>query len=269
MLGSIKMFGGPQGEALQQLYANAGNLWGDMSKQFDTAGKSAMPYIEGAASGVQNPWQNIMAGGAEGASAERVNPALERSLNESLVGQSDTARMYNDIIGGEGNSYVDPAVAGMKRGVMDNLNRYVMPDIASSAVNAGQTGSSRQGIAEGLAYSDAMKDMVDKESSMRMDAFDKDLNWKMDIANRADAGRSAAQDKAIGLMGRGDANVKSGMGYAPTMQNLGMGMYAPTMMPWQAMGQYANTVGGPTVLGSGSQSGDSKGWGMSGYGSGS
>ena len=42
----------------------------------------------------------------------------------------------------------------------------------------------------------------------------------------------------------------------------GMGGMAPYMQmmqaPWQSFGQYANAIGGPTILSSGNQSGSSK-----------
>jgi len=50
------------------------------------------------------------------------------------------------------------------------------------------------------------------------------------------------------------------------MQNLGMGSFAPTMMPWQNMSNYANSIGSPTVLSSGSSSGNSSAMGMGGGG---
>ncbi len=48
------------------------------------------------------------------------------------------------------------------------------------------------------------------------------------------------------------------------MQNLGMGQFNPYMAPWQAMGQYANTIGRPTILSEGTMSGESSSKGASG-----
>ena len=50
------------------------------------------------------------------------------------------------------------------------------------------------------------------------------------------------------------------------VQNLGMGQFAPTMIPWQNMQNYAATIGQPTILSKGSSSGSSRGKGKSASG---
>jgi hypothetical protein len=58
---------------------------------------------------------------------------------------------------------------------MQNLNRYAIPQTQDAAVNAGQRGSSRQGIAEGLARSDANQQMLDTSSKMSMGALSEEI----------------------------------------------------------------------------------------------
>jgi len=69
-----------------------------------------------------------------------------------------------------------------------------------------------------------------------------------------------------GMIGQQNQAMQGGLNFGQNQQNLSMGQFAPGMMPWQALGEYANTIGRPTVLGSGTQSGSgsssSKGFGI-------
>lgn len=67
------------------------------------------------------------------------------------------------------------AVDAATRPVMQNLARYTIPQTQDAAVNAGQRGSSRQGIAEGLARSDANQQILDTTSKMSMGALSEEI----------------------------------------------------------------------------------------------
>ncbi len=90
-------------------------------------------------------------------------PGFETSLNN--------LRDKRIIGSDEFNSAVDAAT----RPVMQNLSRYTIPQTQDAAVNAGQRGSSRQGIAEGLARSDANQQMLDTSSKMSMGALSEEI----------------------------------------------------------------------------------------------
>ena len=190
------------------------------------------------------------------------------SLTSSLSGPSSTGQMYEDIVGGSGNTYIDPMIDRMRSDVAE---RQGLDDMQgkSLASGAGQQGSSRQGVADYLRSKDMNKNLGDREAAARAGAYDTDLDWKMKIAEQADLGRGQAQDRAIGLLSGGDANVLAGTGAGESMQNLGMGQMAPwmqaAMMPFQMGGMYGNMLGGPTVIGGGSQYGTGGGSYGSGY----
>ena len=215
-------------------------------------------------------WQQQLGGGATAPTAAAVNPALQRSLAESMAGPTSMGQMYESIIGGSGNTYIDPMVEAMRSDVARNLERGTIPGITQGAVDAGQSGSSRQGIAEGLARSEAQRDMMDQATRMRGGAYDKDLAMKMQIAQQADLGRGQAQQRAIDLMTAQNQAQTGAIGAGAGLQNLGMGSMAPGiqagMFPWQMMGQYVNAIGRPTVVGSGSQSGSGSGGKGKGFG---
>ncbi|RLD70922.1 MAG: hypothetical protein DRI98_06685 [Bacteroidetes bacterium] len=126
----------------------------------------------------------------------------------------------------------------------------------------GQGGSSRHAMQNAMQGAQVNKDMMTQEANMRGGAYDKDLAMKMGIAQQADQSRQSEQDRMMQMMQGSDANRMGGMNYGSSMQNLGMGMMAPWMQAqnqgWGSMGNYANALGGPTVLSQGSQSGDSK-----------
>jgi hypothetical protein len=68
------------------------------------------------------------------------------------------------------------------------------------------------------------------------------------------------------MLGQQQGVSTGALGMGQNMQNLGMGSFAPGMMPWQNISNYANALGSPTVLNSGSSSGNSNAMGMSGGG---
>lgn len=264
---------GPQGGALQNLYGAAEQLWGGMGNQMNQISqgvRQANPYVQGAANSAMPAWQQQLSGGDTGQLGRDSMPGLRQSLQQSMNSPSNTQNMYRSIMGGEGNSYADPAINSMYGDAYRNFDRGFRRNNDASAIGTGNFNNSQRGIAEGVAMGDLNRDLMSRGSQMRYDAFDKDLGMKMDIAKLADQNIGAAQDRTINMLNQGDANRYNAIQGGAGMQNLGMGMLAPGMAqmqaPWQMMGQYSNTIGGPTVLSQGNQRGSSKGLGMSGYG---
>lgn len=66
-------------------------------------------------------------------------------------------------------------IAASTRPIMEQLNRYAVPATQDAAIAAGQLGSSRQGIAEGLARSDANQQMSDIASQIAFGALQEQL----------------------------------------------------------------------------------------------
>lgn len=241
-----------QQQPLKDMYAQASQLY----SQFDpSAFKDSFDYTkqysQGLSEAAKPAWQNQLAGGYNSGAAAAAEPALMKSLQNSLSGPSNTGKMYESIVGGAGNTYIDPMVASMKSGAVDSLNRQ-LPGISENAIAAGQMGSSRHGIAEGLARSDANKYMTDTENSMRAGAYDTDLNWKMDIAKMADSNIGAAQDRSIGLLNSRDAAANSALQQGQQMNQYANSAYDSQMMqaqlPWQMLGNWSDALGDPTVL---------------------
>ena len=125
------------------------------------------------------------------------------------------------------NPGVNPQLQAYQGDVQRNLERNMLPAIQSQAGSFGQMGSSRQGIAEGLALSDANQQVTDMASNL----YSSDMDRMMTT-----------------------------MGMAPGLANFGMGI------PWYALNQFAGLLGDPTALpgarGS-SGSGGSENWNFS------
>lgn len=257
-----------QKQPLKDLYASAKELYGEFDPAtFNSAIDYSRSFNQGLSDKAMPAWQNQLAGGYNSAAAAAAEQPLIDSLRSSLSSPSNTGQMYQSIVGGAGNSYIDPMVAAMRRGTIDSLNQQ-LPQESANAISAGQMGSSRHGIAEGLARSEANKYMVDTESAMRANAYDTDLNWKMKIAQLADQNIGATQDRAIGLLNSRDAAAQGALQQGQQMTDFGSGKYNAEMMkasvPWDMMMNYASVLGDPTVLTSGSGWSKSKGSSKSG-----
>lgn len=252
---------------LKDLYSQAMSRYQNFDpSKFDSVFSDASSFGKGITGSVFPAWNNQLQGGAGSAAAMGTSQSLIDSLNKSLSAPSNTGRMYQSIVGGSGNTYIDPMVDAMKRGTIDSLERQ-LPQLDAQAVSAGQMGSSRHGIAEGLARSDANKYMADTEAAMRANAYDTDLNWKMDIANLADQNIGMAQDRALSLLDSQNLAQQGAIGAGQTMydyNNNNIDIANQKMnLPWDVLANYSNIIGSPTVLsngmGTGSYSGNSKG----------
>lgn len=241
-----------QQQPLKDLYAAASQQFQDFDpSMLQQSGDYSQKFNAGLSEAAMPAWQNQLAGGYNSGAAAAAEPALMKSLQNSLSGPSNTGKMYEGIVGGAGNTYIDPMVDAMKRGTVDSLNRQ-LPGISENAIAAGQMGSSRHGIAEGLARSDANKYMGDQESMMRGQAYDKDLNWKMDIAKMADSNIGAAQDRSIGLLNSRDQAAQGALQQGQQMSDYGQGQMNAQVqqqqLPWEMLSNYSNIIGAPTVL---------------------
>lgn len=262
--------------AYSNFYNNANNLWNYSSPNFNMGmgmQNTIQPFMNNAATYGRNQGEYMGRGGAYGQGSmanvrdgvgDSITSGMQSSpyLDKYLQNGSRSSKMYNDIIGGEGNSYIDPLVNRMNRSGQEQLQGMQNRNAVGAAA-MGQSGSSRHAMTNAMAERGIHNDMLDRETQMRAGAYDTDLNWKMGIANMADSNALSAatqadsnlmnnRDAGMSYMNSNDANRQFGMNYQPMNQNLGMGMMAPwqqqTAMPWNLMSMYSNTMGNPTVL---------------------
>jgi hypothetical protein len=245
---------GGQTPALQNLYSLAGSLFNQTNGGMQGQIPGAVNGINQVTNQVNPAWQNQMQGGAYG--GLNIGNQLMSSLQQSQNTPSNEQEINNMIMGGQGNNYVDAMNRQMRDSAATNLGgSLAMNDLRANM--AGQGGSSRHGITESGLYNDANTQLFNAQTNMGYNTFDKDLNRKLQIAQNADQNNFGRQQLMSQMLGDQQNTMNTGIQGAQQQQNLNMGQFAPYMQPWSAMGEYGNVVGRPTLLGSGSQGGQS------------
>ena len=252
---------GPQGDALGGMYGQMGGLWDQTMGQQGNINQQAgslTPQMQNIMDQAGGGYQQQLGGGSFGDTSD-----IRQRLMGSMGQPSQMGQMYQSIVGGQGNTYIDPMVQAMKAGGLENL-QSMQAGTGLDAAAAGQSGSSRHAMQNAMQSRSINEDMIRNEMNMRGGAYDTDLNMRMDIAKMADTNRQSEQDRMMQMMQGSDANQQGGMQFGQNMQNLGMGTMAPWMQamqnPWTMMNQYSQNMGDPTVLRSGDSSSEDSSW---------
>lgn len=250
----------------------------------------------------ENPWnvgKNSMAWQNQENMQNRQGDIAYNDMRElnNRTGPSNTQMMYQDIVGGPGNEYIDPMVDALRGDYEDMFTESFLPSLETNAVSTGNLGSDRQGIAQAQGGAEMAKNFARDAINMRGQNYDTDMGWKMDIANMADANDQLNRDRAYNIWdatnrnqntaldrqgGYGSASDEStrwAMGQGDQMNN--MTQYGNQMwqnaammpfMPLQYLSQFQNQYnpnmfefGTGSSSGSGTSSGSSKG-GSIGFG---
>jgi len=258
----------PQGEALQGMYGQAGDLMGQsMGKGGKNAGQAmdfGQRYSQDSMNAMQQPWQQQMQGGAYG------GMNLQGQMNESIAGMQNAPNYEQDInaqiMGGAGNDYAD----AMKGEYMQDAQRaqeQMLGGLDARASASGMSGGSRHGTATAQGMEDINRNLQGNMARTGYETFDKNLDRNLDIARQADTNamqRAFQNQNTIGqLMGGQQGAMQGGLNFGDQMNQFGQ---QQQMMPWQQMGAYSNTLGGPTVLSSGQSGSSGSAKGKSGSG---
>ena len=255
---------GTQGDALGSLYQTTLGQLGQGSYQ---------PQIGSAATNIQNQVNDIVnsqtsvnkdlsSGGVYGDTAD-----VRQKLLDSMGGRSNMGSMYESIVGGSGNTYVDPLIDQMRKSSAQNV-QTLQGGNALDAAAMGQSGSSRQAMQDAMFANQANKDLLSQEALMRTDAYDKDLAMKMSIAQQADTNRGAEQDRLLSMLQGAQSskeNVSNNTDLLQTLLSSGLSPWLQAQQgQWNPINNAANAIGAPTIIGSGSGNSKSKGFGTSG-----
>jgi len=228
-----------------------------------------------------------MASGVPEASSSLIG-SLNNSLNRQFTpsGPTNTQNIYGQIMGGSGNNYAD-AMKGQYLSDAQLAQQQMLSNLDARVGASGMTGSSREGIAQGLGLQGINRNLQEQLARTGYETFDKDLSNKLSIAEQADtnnltregmylndigraqglgfdelnnsrgaayADRSGARDAMGNLVANKNATSGNALNFSDAIQNLGMGILEPLMARWGNMAGYSNTIGGPTVLNSGTGS---------------
>mgnify|MGYP003640460119 CR=1 FL=1 len=248
---------GPQGDALSGFYDQIGGAMGGLlggggkGGGGKGGGSGMMGRVPGAADQMQgladqaNPaWQNQMDGGAF------AGMDLQGMYGDALKGGGNEQFMNQSIMGGQGNNYVDAMRGQMQNDSDTRLGGNLAMNDARAAGNQ-MSGSSRHGITEKGIYDQSEQNLGRMQTQMGFNTFDKDMDRKMGIAQRADQFDMGRLNNVSGMMGQQQGAMQGGLGMGGQMQNMNMGQFAPYMAPGNMMSQYSNMYGSPTVLGQG------------------
>ena len=252
-----------QSDALTKMYDAAAGTFGNTGSAINAQTPGAQSYIDQTNQSAMPEWQNQLAGGVY-QGMDNAN-ALSNSLQQSLSSPTNTQQIYGQMMGGNGNNYAD----AMKASYIGDANRAtdnMLANLDSRAAASGMSGGSRHGVATSQGMYDINSNLQKNLAQTGYDTFNQDLNNKLGIASQADSNTLARQQMMSGMLNSQQGVQSNALGQGQNMQNLGMGSFAPTMMPWQNMSNYANSIGSPTVLNSGGSSGNSSAMGVSGGG---
>ena len=252
-----------QSDALTKMYDAAASTFGNTGSAINAQTPGVQSYIDQTNSAAMPEWKNQLAGGVY-QGMDNAN-ALSSSLQQSLSNPTATSQIYGQMMGGQGNNYAD----AMKASYLGDANRAtdnMLANLDSRAAASGMSGGSRHGVATSQGMYDINSNLQKQLADTGYNTFDKDLANKLNIAQQADQGTLARQQMMSGMLGQQQGVQTGALNAGGQMQNLGMGSMAPTMMPWQNMSNYANSIGSPTVLSSGGSSGSSNAMGVSGGG---
>jgi hypothetical protein len=245
---------GGQSGSLQDLYGNAQDLFNQSNAGMQGLSPGATQNMQDTYNQVNPAFQDQLQGGAY--KDMGLQNQLMGSLNQSMNQPSAMSQINAMTMGGDGNNYAD----AMKSQYMQDANRaqeQMMSNTDARAAASGMSGGSRHGIAEGMGMDRINDNLQSNLARTGYETFDADLDRKLNIAQMADQNQFGRQQMMSGMIGQQNQSQQGAIQGGQNMQNINMGQYAPQMMPWEAMGQYANVIGRPTILGSGSQQGSS------------
>lgn len=155
---------------LEDIFSEASNLY-----------KNASPYYYPQSSVAGFSPEELA---AQGSTVQYAQGGARDLINQGLSGQSF---LLGDVLRADSNPYMADYAKGAISPVWDALTRIGMPTVDSGAVASGQYGGSRQGVAQGLALSDATRQSFDTTSKMYSDMYGQNL----DAMQRAVLGNEA------------------------------------------------------------------------------
>lgn len=245
----------PQNAALANLYGSAQQVFNSNQGSVDAGRNIAMQNAQNVMNTAMPAWQNQLNGGAyQGIDAGGM---LTSSLNHSLNSPTNTQSIYNQIMGGQGNTYAD----AMKASYIGDANRTIdnmMRTLDARATGSGMSGGSRHGVAQAQGMYDINSNLQQNLARTGYETFDKDLANKLQIAQAADSNTLARQQMLSDMIGARNATSQGALQFGEGMQNLGLGTMAPASAAWGNVQGLTNAIGAPTILNYGTSQGMSK-----------
>jgi hypothetical protein len=109
-------------------------------------------------------------------------PGQQQQIANTAMGNFTSLSKAADVAN---NPYLQAAIPGAVRPIWEQLTEYAMPQIRRSYEASGGLGSSRQGIAEGLATGKTSQAALDTMSKMALDAYGQGLGAQQNALSMA------------------------------------------------------------------------------------
>lgn len=167
---------------------------GDASLTQGALNKTPSTFVYGQAQAPAPAAPNLLAKPYQDISAMSVDPMSAWAG----LGAANPMNSVSKLLSGQVNTEtLDPVVANAQRRLGENFNEQVMPAINQGAIGAGQYGSSRQGIAQGLAAKGLAYAQGDLSANMYNQAYQQaQQNMYGTANNMANLGLTNAQANA-------------------------------------------------------------------------
>lgn len=139
----------------------------------------AMPGFKDFAANPPDRYQGSTVAGFDPSQVQGQNMALSAAgtqNNLATAGADATKFALNDALRVDSNPYLGGYIDAAVRPITQQLTESTLPAIRGSAVTTGNFGSSRQGIAEGLASGRASQAVGDTTAKIASDAYGKGLD---------------------------------------------------------------------------------------------
>jgi hypothetical protein len=173
----------------------------DVPQGWDNINNSVTGVLPAAAAWFQNPGMGYFPGnpvaGLNQMQRDSWGVGLDAASNIATTGQG-MSNMYGSYLSGGGpqvnarqvgigsrmnffdNPYLHQSVQNVSDEMGRNFNRNVIPGIDLESVSAGQTGSSRHGVAQGIAASDLTRQVGDASTGMYSDLYNAGMGHYLD-----------------------------------------------------------------------------------------
>jgi hypothetical protein len=261
---------------LEQAFKGAQNLYQQGPNQYyggDTiAGTN--PAIQGYLQGMGGYYQGGLdaAGAMQGYGADLAGglPQSQQFYSQAMGDYYNpyASAEYSDIIANSvaNNPVLQNQIRQGQQDINRNMQENILPSIANSAVGTGNVGSSRRGVAEGIAMRGAMEQGSDLATNLQANAYNQGINQAGQWAGGEQFGQNygmnaANQMTGLGQYGLGQMGAGYGLGTQAYQDLLGAGAYERGMeqeginadrerfdfeqnAPWDNLARYQQAISG-------------------------
>lgn len=212
----------------------------------------ALPGVREFAASTPQRYQGPTVAGFDPAQTAGQNIALGAAPVQADIAASgaDANRFFTsgDIWNPSSNPYLASSVDAATRPIYEGLTEKVLPAIRGEAVTTGNFGSSRQGIAEGIASREASRAAGDTASKLVTDAYKTNVDAQLKAMGLLPTVQGALTTPATTISGVGD--VRQGLAQREidaAVNAFNFDQYAPFLRSKEIMSLLQGLPGGSVV----------------------